>query len=162
GILFAAWALFACDEKPKESKTTSGDTKPAKVATSASAKSADPNAVTVLIAYGSEKKTWLEEGKAPLPATPPKTPSGQPIRIETKALGWGEAMNAVLDGSLKADVFSPASALYVSVLNDLWLGKPESNKKPLTKGGDALVLSPIVIAMWKPMAEALGWPKKKI
>ena len=158
-------ALVACDKPGSTGGPVTASTEGVAPATSASGGLAVTNTtggkpVTLVIAYGSEKKTWLEERKAAFLATKPKTPSGAPILVETKAMGSGEAMNAVLDGSLKADVFSPASGLYVSLVNDAWLAK--GNKAPLTKGGDALVLSPIVIGMWKPMAEALGWPKKRL
>ncbi len=120
-----------------------------------------PGTVKLTIAYGSEKKTWLEEQAKKFEASGAKTASGKRIKIETKATGSGEAMQGVLEGTSKPHVFSPASNLYVSLLNDFWQQKP-GNTKPLTKGGDALVLSPIVIGMWKPMAEALGWPKKQL
>ena len=42
-----------------------------------------------------------------------------------------------------------------------WLSKP-GHTKAIAPAGDALVLSPIVIAMWKPMAQALGWPDRSI
>lgn len=76
-------------------------------------------------------------------------------------MGSGEALQAVLKGEVKAHVFSPASSLYVTLLNNGWLSQA-GHTKPLAKGGEPLVLSPIVVAMWKPMAEALGWRKKQL
>src|SRR5260370_12676710 len=34
--------------------------------------------------------------------------------------------------------------------------------KPLCPAGERVVLSPMVIARWRPMAEALGWPGKPL
>ena len=76
-------------------------------------------------------------------------------------MGSGEAVYGIVSGGVKAHVFSPASSLYVGMLNSAWsqkTGRPNA----LSPAGDALVLSPVVVAMWKPMAEALGWPSKAI
>ncbi|WP_437896438.1 substrate-binding and vWA domain-containing protein [Sorangium sp. So ce124] len=117
--------------------------------------------VTVVVAYGSEKKTWLEEQAQRFEALGEKTKSGRPIHIEPKAMGSGEAVQSITSGELKAHAFSPASAVYISLLNNAWSAKT-GRPKPLSPAGDPLVLSPIVVAMWKPMAEALGWPGKPI
>ncbi len=121
--------------------------------------------VTVLIAYGSEKKTWLEESARAFEQGGAKTASGRPIKIDARALGSGEATQGILDGSLKPHVYSPASGAYVTLLNQAWLDGATAAgpaRKALAPAGEPVVLSPIVIAMWKPMAEALGWPDKAI
>jgi Ca-activated chloride channel family protein len=115
--------------------------------------------VEVRIAYGSEKKTWLEEQAKAFLGT--KTKSGRAIRLEARAMGSGEAVQGILDGSLRPHVFSPASGAYVALLNQRWLGTA-GRTKPISPAGDPVVLSPVVIAMWKPMAEALGWPQKQL
>jgi len=81
---------------------------------------AGKDAVTLLVAYGSEKKTWLEEQARKFQEGGATTPSGRPIAIKTQALGSGEATQAILDGSLKPHVFSPASGVYLTLLNDAW------------------------------------------
>ncbi|MDB4955891.1 MAG: hypothetical protein JWO36_3460, partial [Myxococcales bacterium] len=119
--------------------------------------------VELLVAYSSEKKAWFEEAVPAFQATNPKTASGKPIKITAKSFGSGEASTAILDGTFKAHVYSPASAAYLALLNQAWMSAPNSpHGRPLAPAGEPLVLSPIVIAMWKPMAEALGWPTKDI
>ena len=115
--------------------------------------------VTVTMAYGSEKKTWLDEQLKRFAATSPRTAAGSPIQVDARAMGSGEAQQAVLSGSFRPVVFSPASGVYVSLLNEAWLHEP-GRIKPISPQGEPLVLSPIVIAIWRPMAEALGWPNK--
>lgn len=122
---------------------------------------APPPAVAVSIAYGSEKKTWLEEEARAFEASGARTKSGRPIRIEAKAMGSGEAVQGILDGRLKPHVFSPASGAYVTVLNQRWLSAA-GHTQPLSPAGEPVVLSPVVIALWRPMAEALGWPAKRL
>jgi len=117
--------------------------------------------IKVLVAYSSEKKAWLEEQIGGFNATHPKLPSGTPFAIEGKAMGSGEALQDILDGRLQPAAFSPASDAYLTLLNDAWAAQP-GHSKPLAPRAESVVISPLVIAMWKPMAEALGWPKKAL
>ena len=116
--------------------------------------------VTLKFAYSSEKKAWLEQVLPQFAATHPALANGKEIVVEAKAYGSGEASSAILDGSFAANVYSPASAAYLALLNDQWRGS--HGGKLIAPTSEPLVLSPIVIAMWKPMAEALGWPAKDL
>jgi Ca-activated chloride channel family protein len=120
-----------------------------------------PGSVTLTIVYGSEKKTWLEEQTQKFEATQPKTASGKSIKIEAQAMGSGEGLQAIAGGEIKAHVYSPASGAYVSLLNRTWLSQA-GHTTPVSPAGEPVVLSPLVIATWKPMAEALGWPGKAL
>jgi Ca-activated chloride channel homolog len=144
---------LACDRSPKV-EVQSGEI--AKDIVSA----AVVPGLALVVVYGSEKKTWFEEQARAFERTQPMTPSGRSIRIDARAMGSGEAMQAILNGE-KAAVFSPASSVYIPLLNDAYLTKSGRNT-PLAKQGDALVLSPVVVGMWRPMAEKLGWPKKQL
>jgi Ca-activated chloride channel family protein len=119
------------------------------------------NAVVLTVAYGSEKKTWLEEQVRAFEARRPTTKSGRPIRVEARALGSGEALQEIVSGRLKAHVYSPASSAYLPLLNSAWT-RATGRPRALVGQGEPVLLSPIVIAMWKPMAEALGWPRKAL
>ncbi len=112
-------------------------------------------AVEISILYGSEKKSWLEEQITAFNAANPT------IHVTGKPTGSGEAMTSILDGTEKPVIFSPASGAYVTLLNQRWQTR-DNHTKPLAPTSEPLVLSPIVIAMWKPMAEALGWPAKPL
>jgi len=70
-------------------------------------------------------------------------------------------MTAIVDGSEKPVVFSPASGAYITLLDQAWQAR-NARAKPIAPPGEPIVLSPIVIAMWKPMAESLGWPGKAL
>jgi Ca-activated chloride channel homolog len=128
--------------------------------TSAAAARVEPP-LSVLVAYGSEKKVWLEEQISKFNETAPKLPSGHAFTIVGKAMGSGEAMQDILDGRLQPAAFSPASDAYLTLLNDAWQSQP-GHSQPLAARGESVVISPLVIALWKPMAEALGWPKKAL
>jgi Ca-activated chloride channel homolog len=86
--------------------------------------------------------------------------NGERVRVNPTPMGSGEAVEDVLAGTRKAHLLSPASGAFIE------LGNAESRAgaggKDLVKETKNLVLSPVVIAIWKPMAEALGWPDKPI
>lgn len=150
GLVAALAVVSACK---KESNTGSS---PPGVSTTKTPATKQP--VTVHIAYSSEKKAWLEAAVIDYKETHPQL-QGRPIEIDAKSYGSGEAAQAILEGSFKATVFSPASSAYISLINQQW---QTSHPKAIAPAGEPVVLSPIVIAMWKPMAEALGWPTKDI
>src|SRR5207302_806269 len=104
------------------------------------------------LVYGSEKKTWIEESVREFESSGAKTASGKTIHVDARAMGSGEAADSIIDGSVKATAFSPASGAYVSILNQRWLSNA-GHTKAISPAGEPVVLSPIVIAMWKPMAE---------
>jgi Ca-activated chloride channel homolog len=152
---FVALALAGCG---KDASTTGGERGSA---SSGSPAAAGKGAIELSILYGSEKKTWLEESIAAYNRERPASKTGRAIRVTGKPAGSGEAMTAILDGTERPTVFSPASGAYVTLLNEAWQSRG-NHTRPIAPAGDALVLSPIVIAMWRPMAEALGWPAQPI
>lgn len=116
--------------------------------------------VTVQIVYGSEKKEWLEPLVERFNQENHKTAEGNRVVIETEAMGSIESIRAIMDGSIQPTVWSPASSIYIPVANAEW-AKSHTNQLVSDSVKD-LVLSPVVIAMWRPMAQALGWPDKEI
>jgi Ca-activated chloride channel homolog len=160
-LLLAFAVLSACKEAPRAGPEV-GPTGTGVAATA-------ERPVRVIIAYGSEKKTWLEEQAQAFGKSGATTPSGRPIQIELKSMGSGEAVQGIVSSALKPHVFSPASGAYIGLLNQAWLSRPAGEgagaaraTAPIAPPGEPGVLSPVVIAMWKPMAEALGWPGKEI
>jgi len=115
--------------------------------------------VELVFPYGSEKEKWIAEVTAAFNRSGQKTPSGKPIFVRAMPMGSGETIDNILSGRLNAHIASPASAAFIK------LGNAESRSKTgkdLIGTTDNLVLSPVVIAMWKPMAEAIGWGKKPL
>ncbi len=122
-----------------------------------------PNALHIDFIYGSEKQAWVEAVTQTFNAAGNKTKSGQTIYVDTEAIGSGASVSNMVNqvaGHDQPTLWGPASSVWIPVLNDEWT----------TKNGSALinsdcpkaVISPVVIMMWKPEAEALGWPNKEI
>jgi Ca-activated chloride channel family protein len=116
--------------------------------------------VTVSIAYGSEKKEWLEPLVTQFNDARNETADGKTIVVQATAIGSIESVRGIMDGTLQPTVWSPASSIYIPVANAEW---KKSHADDLVTGSpNDLVLSPVVIAMWRPMAQALGWPDKAL
>ncbi len=116
--------------------------------------------VTVTIVYGSEKQAWLEPLVQQFNDAKNKTKDGKVIEIQATAMGSIESVRGIMDGTLQPTVWSPASSVYLPVANAEW---KKSHTTDLFSGTPKdLVLSPVVIAMWRPMAQALGWPGKAL
>ena len=117
------------------------------------------DALQLTFTYGSEKEKWINEVTDAFNRGEHRTSGGKRIFVNAYAMGSGEAIDEMMEGRRQPDIISPASAAFVK------LGNAQSQSKygkDLISSTDNLVLSPVVIAIWKPMAEALGWGKKPI
>ncbi|HEY3617547.1 MAG TPA: VWA domain-containing protein [Candidatus Sulfotelmatobacter sp.] len=113
----------------------------------------------LLFTYGSEKEKWITDVTTEFNRADHRISSGKRIYVRAIAMGSGEAIDEVMEGRREPHLISPASAAFIK------LGNAQSQSKygkDLIASTENLVLSPVVIAMWKPMAEALGWGKKPI
>lgn len=119
------------------------------------------NVVEVSIVYGSEKRAWLEEVIARFNNAAQKTSDGKTIRVTATPMGSTDALNQILSGAIQPTVWSPASRILLPVANQEW-GTRNPGQQLVDESAPALVLSPVVIALWEPMARVLGWPNKPI
>src|SRR5246500_2897504 len=113
----------------------------------------------LVFTYGSEKEKWINDVTTEFNRAEHKTSSGKRIYVRGVGMGSGEAIDEVMEGRRQPHLISPASAAFIK------LGNAQSQSKygkDLIASTDNRGLSPVVIAMWKPMAEALGWGKKPI
>ncbi len=119
------------------------------------------DALVVRMVYGSEKEAWIEAVTPQFNEQRNKTSTGKPIYVDAVAMGSTEALNLILSGSETPAVWSPASSITVPLGNQEWASA--TGGQQLTEANPPpLVLSPVVIGMWRPMAEALGWPDDPI
>jgi len=116
--------------------------------------------VTISIVYGSEKQEWLDPLVKQFNDAKNTAPDGKVIIVTATAMGSIESVRGIIDSTLQPTVWSPASSVYIPVANSEW--KKAHTDDLVTGTPKDIVLSPVVIAMWKPMAEALGWPGKAL
>jgi Ca-activated chloride channel homolog len=151
--LCVAWAMMflltgCSEEQPSSSNQAATESR-----------TSTEKTVELIFPYGSEKKAWLDEATAQFNAMRVKTADGSVVQVKATAMGSGEQMTEVLEGRLQADLVSPASGLFIELANAQ--SRTKTGQDVVGKS-QSLVLSPVVIAMWKPMAQALGWPEKPI
>jgi Ca-activated chloride channel family protein len=77
--------------------------------------------------------------------------------MEALAAGW----DPVRDGGPAPQVWSPASSSWLALLRQRVSSTDKGNPVPDGKPA-SIAQTPLVLAMPKPMAEALGWPGKQI
>ena len=126
---------------------------------SASSEKAPSGALELVFPYGSEKEKWIGDVTRDFNERHVKTQSGKTIFVRALPMGSGETIDNIISGRLQAHLASPASGAFIK------LGNADSRSKTgkdLIATTDNLVLSPVVIAMWKPMADAIGWGKKPL
>jgi Ca-activated chloride channel family protein len=117
---------------------------------------APSNALKISIAYSPEKDGWLKDRIAAFNAGNTKV-NGQSVFVEGINKSSGAARTEIKSGQLKPTIWSPSASTWLEVL------KQEGGNSNVAVGQPRpLVLTPVVISMWKPMAEALGWPNKPI
>ena len=123
--------------------------------------SSDP--VTLNLLYSSEKQAWIDDAVKDFNNRNIVACDG-PITVKASPTGSGQSMQDILSGAAQPDVWSPAGSVWLSLLNSQWQAKHSGQQLIGTGATDtpSLVNSPVVIAMWKPQVEALGWPQKTI
>jgi len=120
---------------------------------------APPDSIELVFTYGSEKERWINEVTDKFNREDHRAQGGKRIFVRAIPMGSGECIDEVLNGTRQPHLVSPASGAFIK------LGNAQSQSKTgheLIGATENLVLSPVVIAMWKPMAEAIGWGKKPI
>src|SRR3954454_25214997 len=80
----------------------------------------------------------------------------KPVFVEGENVASGEAERKIAAGRLEPVVWTPASSLWGRQLNF------DADRPYAPKDNPSIVRTPLVIAMWEPLARALGWPRKKI
>lgn len=116
--------------------------------------------VNLSFLYSSEKEKWISDVTEQFNKGSFKSTDGSIIKVTATPTGSGDAtIKKLLNGEIKAHLVSPASDLFIELAN---AESKEKNGTVLISAPRELVRSPVVIAMWKPMAEALGWGKQPI
>lgn len=128
----------------KKSSDDSGSTDAAKSAQSSQWKG---STVEIGIAYGTEKKTWLEWAVQEFS----KTSDGQKIKIHLIPKGSQEGAQALISGDKTINAWSPASSLYKDTFVQDWQIKYTNH--PILKE-ESLALTPMVFVIWEERYQA--------
>jgi Ca-activated chloride channel homolog len=148
--LFAALAVAGVawfagsggDEKETGTKTGTGAPAP-------------KNAIKVSFAYSPEKEKLLVPLIKAFNAKGEEV-DGRQVVVDGANVSSGDAEARIAKGTYKPVAWSPASSMWGRLLNF------EADQPLTAEEAPSIVRSPLVIAMWEPMARALGYPKKKL
>ena len=133
-----------------------GDEKPSPPPAAKPSASAVPaGTLRIPFVYSTEKVDLIKPLVDGFNASHP-TSDGRPVRVDGSAIPSGDVEQQIAQGRLHPVVWSPASSLWARLLTF-------ETDQPLTpRTSPSIVRTPLVIAMWEPMARALGWPRKRI
>lgn len=120
-----------------------------------SAGKAPAGAIHISFHYSPEKEILLKPLIAEFNGKQEKV-GGRPVFVEGEPASSGDDETKLAKGRLELTAWSPASSLWGRLLNY------EADRKYVADQNPSIVRTPLVIAMWEPMAKALGYPRKKL
>jgi len=109
----------------------------------------------VSFVYSTEKEALLKPLVARYNAERHRS-GGATVRIDGRAVASGQAADDIAARRLQPTLWSPASSLWGQLLNY------SADRLYVARRNPSLVRTPLVIAMWEPMARALGWPRQRV
>lgn len=112
------------------------------------------NATVVNVVANTSLMQWLSDVALKFNASKAKTADGKPTFVKINFVEAGEAVGAMTTPDDTA-VWIPDNEVWADVL---------AAKGNTAFKGDCVSMaqSPLVIAMWRPLAESLGWPTRKL
>ncbi|MGE5072242.1 MAG: extracellular solute-binding protein, partial [Anaerolineae bacterium] len=122
----------------------------------------EDNLDTVEISFYSSKskEDWISAATAAFNAARVKTSSGKTVVVSVVHGNSCGPMRDILDGNIHPTIWSPGDHSWVDKLNEGW---QQNHSQPLISGScESTVYDPVGFAMWRPMAEAMGWPENPI
>ena len=131
-----------------------GSDKPAGAGANAPTR-APAGAVEVRFGYSPEKEKLLTPLIERFNASGAKA-GGKPVFVNAQNIASGDAETKIATGRLKLTAWTPSSSLWGRLLNF------EADQPYAADQNPSIVRTPLVIAMWEPMARALGYPKRRL
>lgn len=134
---YGAYRMYMRSKSPAGSQSTSTSPSSPGVASFG----ADAPSAEIGIAYGTEKKLWLEWAAKEFA----NTDAGKKVRVNLIPMGSLEGAQALIAGDQRINVWSPAASLYKDSFVQDWTLK--YSKPPILKE-ESLALTPMVFIMW--------------
>ena len=94
---------------------------------------------------------WLSDISERFNEAEIETADGNQVYVQLNMADSGQAITEIIDSDVDPALWIPAEKVWVNVLAD-------KGKNNYVDDCESLANSPLVIAMWRPVAEALGWP----
>lgn len=128
--------------------------------TAALASGAAPDAITIEVFSSNTKENWINAAVERFNREQHTISSGQPIFVQAAHVTSGGSQRDILAGKIQPTVWSPGDSSWVEGANEVW--RDRTGQSLVSGACPSTILAPSGFAMWRPMAEALGWPDKPI
>ena len=112
-------------------------------------------ALTLNLVVSPEKEALLKPLVAQFNASGAQA-AGKRVFVSMRAQNSGDTENALRKGTAQPDVWSPAGSFWGRLLDT------QTDRGYVADRNPSIVRTPLVIAMWQPMARVLGWPRKPV
>ena len=109
------------------------------------------NAAVVEVMANSSLSPWLETAVSEFNAAELETSEGKKAFAILNPVESGQAVTLLVDDSIAPTLWIPDSTVWVDVLAD-------QGNNNYVEDCVSIAESPLVIGMWSPVAESLGWP----
>jgi WD40 repeat protein len=116
--------------------------------------------VNISVYSSKSKEDWINGATAAFNAAQIKTTSGKMVAVAVSQVNSGGSMQDILDGNIRPTVWSPGDQSWVDQANNIWQAR--TGRPLISEICAPTVYDPIGFAMWRPMAEAMGWPYQAI
>ena len=116
---------------------------------------APSGAIKVTFAYSPEKEELLKPLIASFNGSDPQV-GGKQVFVVGENVSSGDAQLKISKRTYKPTAWTPSSSLWGGLLNFA------ADQPYVAEENPSIVRTPLVIAMWEPMAKALGYPRKKL
>jgi len=116
---------------------------------------APSGATEVTFAYSPEKERLLKPLINGFNASATEA-AGRRVFVRGENVSSGDAQLKIARGTYKPAAWTPSSSMWGRLLNF------EADQPYVADDNPSIVRTPLVIAMWEPMAKALGYPSKKL
>ena len=105
------------------------------------------------------KAEWVNAVTTPFNEARVKTSSGRPVYVHVEQFSSGDALPMIRSGEIQPTIWSPGDMSWINEANVVW---KDLTGRPLTGNCPPTIYTVIGIGMWRPMAEAMGWPDTPI
>ena len=121
---------------------------------------APAGSVVVDIASSNTKENWIDVLIEQFNSEGRTIASGEAIFVRATHVTSGGSQRDILAGKIQPQVWSPGDQSWVAGANEVW--QDRTGRPLVAEACPSTILAPSGFAMWRPMAEALGWPDTPI
>lgn len=114
-----------------------------------------PNAALVEVVANTSLTPWLQGAIEDFNQAGVKTTAGKTVYVTLSPVESGQAVLDMADGTSLPSLWIPDSEVWADVL-------VQRGQTSFQGDGVSVATSPLVIAMWRPIAESLGWPGRSL